>query len=84
MRHDTPVLPPASPGAASGRRRCLVGLGAFALAGPSWAQAEPGYEWRPWDPRRPKPNLDLVALDGSRWSLSRQRGQAVLLNFWAT
>ncbi len=84
MRSDPLVFPPASPCTTAGRRRCLLGLGAFALAGPSWAQGEPGYEWRPWDARRPKPNLELAALDGSRWSLSRQRGQAVLLNFWAT
>jgi len=39
---------------------------------------------RPKDPTRPAPPFDLVALDGSRVSLSSARGQVVFVNFWAT
>jgi thiol-disulfide isomerase/thioredoxin len=30
------------------------------------------------------PDFSLVALDGTRWTLSEQRGKTVVLNFWAT
>jgi len=36
------------------------------------------------DPSGPAPALDLVALDGSRFSLASARGQVVFVNFWAT
>ncbi len=32
----------------------------------------------------PAPAIDLVALDGSRFSLAAARGQVVFVNFWAT
>lgn len=47
--------------------------------------AEPGYEWRPW-PRNKAvpPPMELDALDGTRWRAASQRGQVLLVNFWAT
>lgn len=30
------------------------------------------------------PDFTLTALDGTRWTLSEQRGKTVVLNFWAT
>lgn len=33
---------------------------------------------------QPAPELDLEAIDGSRWKLSELRGRRVVLDFWAT
>lgn len=33
---------------------------------------------------RPAPEMELVAIDGSRWRLSELRGRRVVLDFWAT
>jgi thiol-disulfide isomerase/thioredoxin len=39
---------------------------------------------RTWPPGRPAPALGLFDLDGRAWRLENLKGQAVLLNFWAT
>ena len=33
---------------------------------------------------KPAPNLDTVNMKGDVWSLSKQKGQVVFVNFWAT
>ena len=33
---------------------------------------------------KPAPNLDTVDMNGDVWSLSKQKGQVVFVNFWAT
>jgi peroxiredoxin len=33
---------------------------------------------------KPAPNFDTVDMTGNIWSLSKQRGQVVFINFWAT
>jgi peroxiredoxin len=33
---------------------------------------------------KPTPNIDTVDMQGDIWSLSKQRGQVVFVNFWAT
>ena len=33
---------------------------------------------------KPAPNLDTVDMKGDVWSLSKQKGQVVFVNFWAT
>ena len=44
----------------------------------------PPYQVRPWAPGRPAPKLELDDLNGKPWSLAAQRGQVVVMNFWAT
>ena len=39
---------------------------------------------RPWPRNKPQPTVALPTLDGAPWKLSKQAGQAVLLNFWAS
>ena len=34
--------------------------------------------------KKPLPNLTLPTLDGKSWSLNKQRGRVVVMNFWAT
>jgi len=46
--------------------------------------ATAGWNVRPWPKTRPAPRLQLSGLDGRPWSLSAQKGQVVLLNFWAS
>ena len=64
----------------SGLAACLVGL---VLAGSSRVQAQ-GYDVRPWPLSQPTPALTGTDLAGKVWRLADLRGQAVLLNFWAS
>ena len=64
-----------------GRRTMLLGGLAAALVG---GTARAAYQVRPWAPGRPAPKLELDDLSGKRWSLAAQRGQVVVMNFWAT
>lgn len=68
-------------GAGPTRRHVLLGL--FAASAPR-AQAAPELTLRPWPRGRPTPVLALPAWDGAPWSLAAQRGQPLLLNFWAS
>ncbi len=43
-----------------------------------------GHVVRPWPATRPAPPLDLVDLDGKRWTIEALAGKVVVLNFWAT
>lgn len=63
------------------RRQVLAA--AAACCAPA-AHAASGYEWRPWDARKPVPRLDLARAGGGRWRLAEQRGRVVVANFWAT
>jgi len=63
------------------RRRLLVGAGLAALT-PAARAAEP--EPRPWPRGKATPALSLPGDDGQPWQLAAQRGQVLLLNFWAS
>jgi thiol-disulfide isomerase/thioredoxin len=67
-------LPPSSR-----TRRAVV---AAALCAPWVARA--GYQVREWPMRQPVPAFALGDLDHRTWRLGDLRGQAVMLNFWAT
>jgi thiol-disulfide isomerase/thioredoxin len=74
------VPPPRHP-----TRRRVIALGVAAAAfGGSLQVARAAHMVRPWTSGRAAPALDLADLDGKRWSLAAQRGQVVVLNFWAT
>lgn len=72
------------------RRALLGGLAAAAAAGvPALARAqavatENGAQKRPWPAGKPVPEVSLPAWEGPPWRLSDQRGQVVVLNFWAS
>lgn len=51
-------------------RRCMLAL----LVAPVLMGAAPS----------PRPNLELILLDGTRFDLAAMRGQIVVVNFWAT
>ena len=64
-----------------GRRLGLaVVLVAAAFAGPAAAQ----FQKTPWPAAQATPALDLVDLQGQRWTTERLKGRGVVLNFWAT
>ncbi|MFM1990911.1 MAG: hypothetical protein RJA99_3868 [Pseudomonadota bacterium] len=82
---------PAGPG--SGTRRALLGGLALAAATATVAPAralaqaaatEGGAQKRPWPAGRPTPEVALPAWEGPAWTLSAQRGQVVVVNFWAS
>jgi peroxiredoxin len=56
------------------RRRALVAVGLAALAAAASAVAPPA----------PAPDFTLRALNGPNLRLAEQRGQVVMVNFWAT
>jgi peroxiredoxin len=61
-------------------RRQLLGLAASLLAMTSW----PGNARATVAPRAPAPDFTLRRMDGANLRLQEQRGQVVLVNFWAT
>ena len=63
------------------RRRWLATAACAAWAGPV-----PGADgqFHPWPRQRPTPALQLPGQDGKPWSLAAQKGQPLLLNFWAS
>ena len=61
-------------------RRFFAALLLVALA--SAAQAQ--FQKTPWPATQPSPVLDLVDLQGQRWTPERLKGKSVVLNFWAT
>jgi len=63
------------------RRRFLVASAATLVA-----RAAPAAQVlrTDWPARKPTPPVRLPLLDGSTWSLEKQRGHALLLNFWAS
>lgn len=71
-------MPPTTP-PLSRTRRAVV---AAALCAPWVARA--GHQVREWPARQPVPALALGDLQQKTWRLDELRGQAVLLNFWAT
>lgn len=67
------------------RRAALATLAALGAAGPAaLAQQVPGARKRPWPARQPVPALRLPAVDGPDFALGAQKGQVVVLNFWAS
>ncbi|WP_157991470.1 TlpA family protein disulfide reductase [Caldimonas tepidiphila] len=67
------------------RRRLLQAVTAAAtLAWLPGRAAQPRHRVRPWPAGQAVPPLSLPVLEGGRWSLADARGQAVLLNFWAS
>lgn len=76
----------AVPRAGVRRRAWLSGCGLAALT-PLVARAAPGAsppKRQPWPAQRPVPALQLPTLAGGDWTLAEQRGQVLLLNFWAS
>ena len=70
-------------------RRALLGGLALAAAAPALVRAqavatEGGAHKRPWPAGRPTPEVALPAWEGPAWTLAAQRGQVVVLNFWAS
>ena len=63
------------------RRAYLRAALSWAMAGTLPAMAG---EITPWPASGPLPPLDVVDLEGRRWSNANVRGRAVLLNFWAS
>jgi thiol-disulfide isomerase/thioredoxin len=57
----------------------VVGL---LLCLPLLAQAQ--FNKTPWPATQASPGLDLIDLQGQRWSTETLKGRAVVLNFWAT
>ena len=70
------------------RRRALTAaLGTLCVVGPGgWrsAWAQPAPQKRPWAKGVPTPALQLPDDAGRTWRLADQRGQVVVLNFWAS
>lgn len=62
------------------RQALLTGLAVVAFAA---ADARAAYLVRPWAGKA-VPKLELADLTGKPWSLAAQRGQVVVMNFWAT
>jgi thiol-disulfide isomerase/thioredoxin len=61
-------------------RRFLLGALLVALTGAAQAQ----FQKTPWPAAQSSPVLDLVDLQGQRWTSERLKGRSVVLNFWAT
>ncbi|WP_342620787.1 TlpA disulfide reductase family protein [Rhodoferax sp. GW822-FHT02A01] len=66
------------------RRTVLRALALSPLAGVAHAASTDAAHWSPWPASRRTPSLTLPTLDGATWDLTQVKGQAVLLNFWAT
>lgn len=62
------------------RKAVLFGL--LLLIGPLQAQAQ--FDKTPWPRSRPTPHIDVVDLQGQRWTSDKLKGRVVVLNFWAT
>lgn len=65
------------------RRQWLTAAIALPAVAALPARAE-GAQRRPWPKARPTPAVELPLLDGAAWSLTRQRGRVIALNFWAS
>lgn len=60
-----------------GRLFCFAGL---VLGGSALAQ----FQKTPWPAAKAAPTLELLDLQGQRWTSDSLKGRAVVLNFWAT
>jgi thiol-disulfide isomerase/thioredoxin len=64
-------------------RRMLLGAGLLAGRGAARAQSD-APKPQPWPAGRPVPALELPGLEAPPWRLAHERGQVVVLNFWAS
>jgi thiol-disulfide isomerase/thioredoxin len=62
------------------RKAVLFGL--LLLIGPLHAHAQ--FDKTPWPRSHPTPNIDVVDMQGQRWTSAKLKGRVVVLNFWAT
>lgn len=65
-------------------RRACVGAMLALLAAPVATAVPKGHVIRPWPAGKAAPALDLVDLDGKRWTLADCKGKVVVMNFWAS
>ena len=67
-------------------RLVIVFFGFLALSGTGFVSniAAQKRKTPPTAASKPLPDLSLPAVNGEQWSLHKQRGKIVLLNFWAT
>lgn len=72
---------------ARSRRHGLGAMAAWSLAalvpGLSARRAQAAPQPQPWPKAKPTPAVQLPQLDGPTWALAEQRGNAVVMNFWA-
>lgn len=57
-------------------------LAVLLLGLPVFCQAQ--FQKSPWPATQASPSLDLLDLQGQRWTTERLKGRALVLNFWAT
>lgn len=77
----------STPALTSRRRVWLAAFGALGTLGAGdWgpAQAQSAPQKRPWAKGVPTPAVHLPDETGQTWRLADQRGQVVVLNFWAS
>jgi len=59
---------------------CFWQTALSALPGQAWAQ----FDKQAWPAKLATPALDVVDIQGRRWTLAQLKGKPVVLNFWAT
>lgn len=70
--------------ATAGTAAALAGVPVRGHAQQPAVSTEGGAQKRPWPAGKAVPEVALPAWDGPAWRLADQRGQVVVLNFWAS